>query len=96
LSNDDSVEREKLRAATDFATRLARAHEAQLDHSLGLTRVVAEELGEAHRRLASVLWEAYLGHLVGHLSSVLGKDATTGILTQVLAAHTGDACDSSH
>jgi hypothetical protein len=101
LSYDDTRERQ-LAEAAHFATRLARAHKAQIEQSFPLitgAAVTDFTPGGKLNPVTAVLWCAYLGHLVTYLTCAVGKESAAGILKEVVvaagvlkqvAAHIGD------
>jgi hypothetical protein len=89
LSYDYSRE-QQLAACAALAKTISGRHQSEIDRAL---RAMAATYGydrELRRESTAVLWTAYLSAITEHLSSILGRDATTGVLRQVLQSHLGD------
>lgn len=89
MSYDYTRER-TLAGAAALAVRIARAHTKQLDEVFPTGAPGRVDTPSPVESVTPVLWASYLGHLIGHLTSILGKDATTAVLRQVLRAHIGE------
>jgi hypothetical protein len=92
LSYDYTRERQ-LASAAAFAAQVARRHAAAIDTMFSALAEGNEGQPTPPAEITAVLWASYLGHLTTHLTSIVGKEATTSILKQVLAAHIGDERD---
>ena len=94
MSHDYTRERQ-LAAAAAFAYRVARKHAADLDKMFPTIAVGAEPLSTAPGEISAVLWASYLGHLVTHLTILVGREAAASILKQVVAVQSG-GIDRAH
>lgn len=83
-----------LAAAAALAAVTARRHKTEIETAVAMFTHVTPPSLPTSRWITTVLWGSYLGHLVGHLSGVVGKDTAASILKQVLLAHMGENRDN--
>lgn len=93
LSHDYTREKQ-LAAAASFAARLARKHVDEIDRMFTVIAEGTPALPTPPAEITAVLWASYLGHMVGHLNSLVGREATAGILKQVASVQSG--ADRAH
>lgn len=93
MSYDYSRE-QQLAAAAAFAARVARKHAAEIDKMFPVFAMGTSNVPSQPSEFLHVLWASYLGHLVGHLNSLAGHEATAGILKQVVTVQSG--ADRAH
>lgn len=71
---------QRLKQITGFATRLARVHinEAELNF---------KPLVEGDDEALGIVWGAYIGHMAGRLSGLLGHARAHAIIHELLATY---------
>jgi hypothetical protein len=77
----DNLREQRLKHVTGFATRLART---QINEAIESFAPLGKDGDD---ELAAVLWGAYVGHVAGRLTGILGRGRAHAIIHELLTTY---------